>query len=60
MAIADALGLPVSVCITSASPHEVTLVQQTIDASFLAEAPARLIGDKAYDSDPLDERLLKE
>ncbi len=60
MAITDAHGLPVAVCITSASPHEVTLVEQTIDASFLDEAPAKLIGDKAYDSDPLDERLRKQ
>lgn len=60
MAITDAHGLPVSVCIESASPHEVTLVEKTIDASFLDDAPDRLIGDKAYDSDPLDERLRTE
>ena len=35
-------------------------MEKTIDASFLEDAPERLIGDKAYDSDPLDERLLKE
>lgn len=60
MAIADAHGLPVSVCIASASPHEVTLVEQTVDATFLDHAPDRLIGDSAYDSDPLDDRLLDE
>ena len=60
MAIADAHGLPVSVCIASASPHEVTLVEQTVDATFLDHAPDRLIGDRAYDSDPLDDRLLNE
>lgn len=60
MAIADALGLPISVCIASASPHEVTLVEQTVDSTFLDHAPDRLIGDRAYDSDPLDERLLEE
>jgi transposase len=38
----------------------VTLVEETIDSTFLDEAPQRLIGDKAYDSDPLDERLLRE
>lgn len=37
-----------------------TLVDQTIDATFLEHAPDRLIGDRAYDSDPLDERLLRE
>ncbi len=60
MAVADCHGLPVAVCVTSASPHEVTLVEQTLDASFLDEGPEKLIGDKAYDSDPLDERLLQE
>ena len=60
MAIADALGLPISVCIASASPHEVTLVEQTVDSTFLDHAPDRLIGGRAYDSDPLDERLLEE
>ena len=60
MAMADAHGLPIAVCITSASPHEVTLVEQTIDSSFLDVAPQRLIGDKAYDSDPLDNRLREE
>lgn len=60
MAIADHHGLPVAVCVTSASPHEVTLVEETLDASFLDDAPDKLIGDKAYDSDPLDGRLLEE
>ncbi len=60
MAIADAHGLSISVCIASASPHEVTLVEQTVDSSFLEHAPDKLIGDRAYDSDPLDERLLVE
>jgi transposase len=60
MAITDAHGLPLAVCIESASPHEVTLVEKTIDATFLDEAPPRLIGDRAYDSDPLDERLKRE
>jgi transposase len=60
MAIADALGLPIAVGIASASPHEVTLVEETLDNAFLAEAIHRLIGDKAYDSNVLDERLLQE
>ncbi len=60
MAIADGRGLPLAVTIASASPGEVTLVEQTLDAQFLAEAPVRLIGDKAYDSDRLDARLAAE
>lgn len=60
MAIADAHGLPIAVDITSASPHEVTLVESTIDQCVLEHAPDRLIGDAAYDSDPLDQRLSNE
>jgi len=60
MAIADAAGVPVSAHIESASPHEVKLVEAAIDSSFTPDAPDRIIGDKAYDSDGLDERLLRE
>ena len=60
MAIADGAGLPIAVSIASASPHEVTLVESTLDAAFVEEAPQRLIGDKAYDSDALAHRLLEE
>ncbi len=60
MAVADGAGLPVAVGIESASPHEVRLVEATLDARFVAEAPARLIGDRAYDSERLDERLRRE
>ena len=38
MAITDSNGLPVSICTTSASPHEVTLVEETLDASFVEES----------------------
>ena len=60
MAIADSSGLPIAVDVGSASPHEITLVESTIDQIWTKDYPQRLIGDKAYDSDPLDERLKKE
>lgn len=60
MAIADRSGLPVAVSLASASPHEVTLVDQTLDATLTQGDPDRLIGDKAYDSDALDTRLARE
>ena len=60
MAIADASGLPVAIDIQSASPHEIKLVEATIKSRFIKKAPRRMIGDKAYDSDPVDQRLLKE
>jgi len=37
--------------VASASPHEVTLVEDTLGRSFTNELPERLIGDKAYDSE---------
>lgn len=57
MAIADASGFPIAISTNSASPHEVTLVEQTLEALFIDELPDKLIGDKAYDSDPLDEKM---
>ena len=60
MAIADGAGLPIAACISSASPAEVTLVEKTLDSGFLDVEPERMIGDKAYESDELDERLLRE
>ena len=57
MAVADSDGLPVAVCAESATPHEVTLVQQTLAEMFVAEPLKRLIGDNAYDSDRLDREL---
>ena len=60
MAITDAAGFPVSAHVESASPHEIKLVEETIDSSFTEYAPDKLIGDKAYDSDELDQRLFEE
>jgi transposase len=57
MAIADRSGLPIAVETASASPHEVTLVDATLDAAFVSELPKKMIGDTAYDSDALDARL---
>jgi transposase len=57
MAIADRAGFPVALYVSSASPNEVTLVERTLETCFTATQPERLIGDKAYDSDPLDEQL---
>jgi transposase len=40
--------------------HESKLVGETLAGSFLDQLPERLIGDKAYDSDPLDRHLDEE
>jgi len=59
MALADGTGLPLAVSIASASPHEVTLLEPLLKERFLRQLPRRIIGDRAYDSDRLDERLRK-
>ncbi len=59
MAVADRAGLPLAACAASASPHEVTLIAATLDSRFVAGLTERLIGDRAYDADPLDEALLE-
>lgn len=57
MAIADRTGLPIAVHVSSASPAVITLLEPTIESRFVEDAPTRLIGDKAYDSDAHDARL---
>ena len=58
MGIADRHGLPLALRAESASPAEVKLVEQTLEERIVADVPERLIGDKAYDSDKLDEQLM--
>lgn len=60
MVIADEGSLPVAVSVASASPHEVTLVADTLAARFVSKNPDRLVADRAYDSDPLDAALLNQ
>ena len=60
MAVADRAGLPIAVYLESASPHEVTLVEATLASRFVVDKPDRLIGDRAYDGDPLDDKLRNE
>jgi transposase len=53
--VADAQGLPVGHHVCSASPHESKLAEAALAATH--GKPQRLIGDGAYDSDPLRQRL---
>jgi len=57
MAITDAQGPPIAMHVASATPHEVTLVHDTLDATFGFDLPRHLIGDWAYDSDVLNAEL---
>ncbi len=60
MVMADGAGLPIAVCVTSATPHEVKLVEVTLEACWVPAWPKRLIGDRAYDSDGLDRCLAQK
>jgi transposase len=57
MGVVDGQGLPLSVTVASATPHEVKLVEPTLQNRFVESCPDRLIGDLAYDSDRLDGQL---
>jgi lipoprotein-anchoring transpeptidase ErfK/SrfK len=54
MAIVDRNGLPLSVSTHAANHHEVRLVQLCFDFYMIEAKPENLIGDRAYDSDPLE------
>lgn len=60
MAVADGNGLPIAVGIASGQRGEVKLVEETLDACVFDDLPPKLIGDRAYDSTKLDERLMTE
>jgi len=59
MAIVDRHGLPLSISTHAANHHEVRLVQLCFDFYMIEAKPENLIGDRAYDSDPLDQRVRK-
>ena len=60
MGIVDRHGLPLAVSTHAANHHEVTLVQLTFDFYMIEAKPENLIGDRAYDSDKLDDDLKKQ
>ena len=57
MAVVDRNGVPIAIGIASGQRHETKLVKRTLKQRFLRALPQRLIGDKAYDSNPLDADL---
>ena len=60
MVVVDGHGTPLGVCIESASPAEIKLVNTVLDTIPAHLLPELLIGDRAYDSDPKDAELLAE
>lgn len=66
MVVASGQGVPLGVQLASASPHEATLIESTLERVSVPRRrgrprknPKRLIYDKAADSDPLRRRLNK-
>jgi transposase len=67
MVVVDGQGIPIGSTLASASPAEVKLAEETLETVNVPrngrgrpkKRPLRLIGDKAYDSDPLRKRLKK-
>jgi transposase len=66
MVVVDGQGVPLGKHLDSASPHEVTLIEKTLDAIAVPRPggrgrprknPARVVYDLAGDSDPLRKRL---
>jgi IS5 family transposase len=56
----DRHGLPLSVSTHAANHHEVRLVQLCFDSYMIEATPKNLIGDRAYDSDQLDQELRRD
>ena len=60
MLIVDSNGLPIGVNVFPANRHEPALVEETLDYSLKSiGSPRHMIGDTAYSSKPLTQRLLK-
>ena len=67
MVVVDGQGIPLGNYLDSASPGEVKLLEKTLNNIAVPrggqgrpkQKPQRVITDKAYDSDPLRERLAK-
>lgn len=57
MAMVDRLGLSLAVCAASAALRTVTLIAPTLDSHLVDDLPEQLIGDCAYDADPLEAAL---
>lgn len=57
MAVVAKQSRPLALKVFSATPFATTLVQPTFQQRFAKAKIKRLVGDNAYDSDPLDRHL---
>lgn len=60
MAVVTKKSRPLALQVFSATPFESTLLEETIKKRFSKTKIRRIVADRAYDSDPLDERLKKK
>ncbi|SHE35789.1 transposase, IS4 family [Cnuella takakiae] len=60
MAITTKGSRPLALPVFSAKPFETKLVKQTIRERFSRARIGKLVGDRAYDSDPLDKELKRK
>lgn len=58
MAVVDGNGLPLRFTVNSSSPSENKLLEEVLEVAPEGLLPEKLIGDRAYDDDRLDERVL--
>jgi transposase len=56
--VVDGHGTPLAYLLASASPAEIRLLEPTLDQLAPHLYPEKLIGDRAYDSDQHDARVL--
>src|SRR5262249_41439248 len=54
LTVPDRAGLPVAVCPVLTTSHEVRLVAPTLNSRVVEDLPLRLVGERAYDADPLN------
>jgi transposase len=60
MALVDDNSRPIAAIATSAQPHEITLVQDTLEDLPQDLTVRKIVGDKAYDSDSHDQQLAQQ
>jgi len=60
MAVVTKKSRPLAIQVFSATPFESTLLEETIRKRFAKTKIRRVVADRAYDSDPLDERLKRK
>ena len=60
MVVVDGKGIPIACSTHSATPSEVRLARETLEQTIRPEGEAKLIADKAYDSDPFRDELAEQ